>query len=80
MTLRNLASAFENESPCGMQPSKIRSAASFIGPFVGEHPTGLAEKLARFCQKSSAFRFHKSIPSARISNINGVRSMYDPAL
>jgi hypothetical protein len=73
--LDRFAGALEDQGLCCVQTSEIRRAARFVGPLTRvEEVLRFREQLARFLQKRSALRLHRSMPSARISCINGMRS------
>jgi hypothetical protein len=58
-----------------MQAREISCAARFVGPMVRvEQLLRLVQKFARLGEERNGLRLYRSMPSARISCISGMRS------
>jgi hypothetical protein len=73
MSLEHPACRLEDQGLSRMQSGQIRSAAGGLVETDGEHCIGVIEKRVGLVEEGARLRFHKSMPSARISCISGTR-------
>jgi hypothetical protein len=73
MFLKHTAMRLEDEGLGGMKPGKVGCASGRVGEVNAKHRLGFAKKLARLFEECSSLWLYSSMPSRRISCINGIR-------
>jgi hypothetical protein len=65
---------FEDEGLSRMKPGEIRRPPGGFMQIDAQHRLGVVEQLPRFIEKGAGLDLHRSMPSARMAYISGMRS------